>query len=59
MNEITAKNVIEKSVKKFFIHPKSTTNPLRIYLEQEVAKLGFMQRKETMKGLKQITEFFS
>jgi len=42
MNEIIAKNVIEKAVKKFFLHPKSSDNPLRIYLEQEVSKLSFM-----------------
>lgn len=59
MNEIIAKNVIEKAVKKFFENPKSTENPLRIYLEQEVSKLSFMQRKETIKTLKLVTEFFS
>jgi len=46
MNEIIAKNVVEKAVKKFFADPNQPKNALRIYLEQEIAKLSFMQRKE-------------
>ena len=54
MNEIIAKNVVEKAVRKFFQDPSKPENALRIYLEQEISKLGFMQRKEAQKQLKEV-----